>query len=59
MTGRSLGASSVTGSLCVQFAPIPLWMHLIIANPTLDPILLGASGYADDVFTSRLVSKTD
>jgi len=34
-------------------------MHLIIANPTLDPILLGASGYADDVFTSRLVSKTD
>jgi hypothetical protein len=53
-----MGTSLVTGKLMVVFAPIPLWMHLIVPR-TLDPILLAASGYADDVFTQRLVSKTD
>ena len=55
----SLGSSRVTGCLTVQFAPVPLWMHLILENPTLDPILLGASGYTDEVFTVKLVGKTD
>jgi hypothetical protein len=53
------GISVVRGCLCVKFAPVPLAQHLVLANPTMDPILLGANGYADDVFTTRLVSGTN
>jgi hypothetical protein len=59
MRGAVRGQALVIGKLTVKFAPVPLWMHLIMKDPKLDPILLGASGYADDVFTTRLVSKTE
>jgi hypothetical protein len=59
LPGQALGSSEVQASdFRVEAAPYPLLFHILAAEGQ-DPILLGATGYADTVFTSRLVSDSE
>lgn len=58
MNATASGHASVSGEIISKVAPYPLAFHIAAAAGT-DPILWGATGYADEVFTVRLVGDSE